>query len=93
MRAGIDGDPGQWRCLARAGRGQVETVRFSQEEAADYRDRNGTLRFEEFVREFGSPLPVVVIAEMLGVPSDEFERFHRAAFVERITAFVDRVGS
>ncbi len=24
---------------------------------------------------------------------DEFERFHRAEFVERITAFVDRVGS
>ncbi len=24
---------------------------------------------------------------------DNFERFHRAAFVERITAFVDRVGS
>ena len=24
---------------------------------------------------------------------DQFERFHRAAFVERITAFVERVGS
>ena len=24
---------------------------------------------------------------------EQFERFHRAAFVERITAFVDRVGS
>jgi len=30
----------------------------------------------EFVREFGSPLPVVVIAEMLGVPGEDFERFH-----------------
>jgi peptide deformylase len=24
---------------------------------------------------------------------DEFEKYHRAAFVERITAFVERVGS